>query len=104
MSEETVLVRGRAVVWGGPDPRWVILTEAGEYALVGRSVPPSDAEIDEWERRYAAAGEAGWLAVMDRSEYGQGSPVFTMVTVFGNPGVTFDSAVAAWRAHKRRLA
>lgn len=76
-----------------PDPRWVILLEDGSYNLLGRHTEPTEAEIARAESTMMAAGVRGWLAIMDRSEFAPGKPVFSMVKEIGKPATLFDDAV-----------
>lgn len=79
-----------------PDPRWVILLEDGSYNLLGRHTEPTEAEIVRAESAMATAGVRGWLAIMDRSEFAPGKPVFSMVREIGEPVILFDEAVRAF--------
>lgn len=79
------------------DPRWVILLESGEYALMGRSSEPTPDELDEMETRMTAAGVRGWLAVMDRSEYASGTAEFIMIRPLLAPSTSFENAVTKFR-------
>ena len=79
------------------DPRWIILLESGEYALMGRHSEPTLDELHEMETRMAATGVRGWLAIMDRSEYASGTPEFHMIRPILAPGTSFEAAVAKFR-------
>lgn len=79
------------------DPRWIILLESGEYALMGRHSEPTLAELREMETRMTATGVSGWLAIMDRSEYASGTPEFHMIRPILAPGTLFEAAVAKFR-------
>jgi hypothetical protein len=75
------------------DPRWVILLEDGRYNLLGRHTEPTEADIMRAEGAMMAAGARGWLAIMDRSEFATGKPIFSMVKEIGKPATLFDDAV-----------
>lgn len=61
------------------DPRWVLLTESGEYSTLGRHREPSEDDIAAAESALARAGQSGWLAVMSHSAHYRGTPELVMV-------------------------
>ena len=83
------------------DPRWVLLTESGEHATLGRHREPDADDIAAAEAALAQAGHAGWLAVMSHTAHARTVPELVMVRPLRNPGTTFEAAVQAFR--KRAL-
>jgi hypothetical protein len=79
------------------DPRWVILLETGEYSIVGRNREPDQDDIARFEAALDRESRAGWLAVMDRSEYAPGTPEIMMVRPLRTPTTPFEQAVTAFR-------
>lgn len=84
----------------GRDPRWIILLESGEYSIVGRHREPDPDDISRLEDALERTGQAGWLAVMDRSEHAVGTPEIVLVRPLRAPTTSFDDALAAF--HRRR--
>ncbi len=82
----------------GRDPRWVVLTEAGEYSIIGRYREPGPDEISAAEDALSRAGRRGWIAIMSQSEHSGGSPEFLPVRSLLAPIVSFEDAVRAFLA------
>jgi hypothetical protein len=83
------------------DPRWVLLTESGEYSTLGRHREPSEDDIAAAESALARAGRSGWLAVMSHSVHSRAIPELVMVRPLGDPQTAFGDAVQAFRQHGR---
>jgi hypothetical protein len=83
------------------DPRWVLLTEAGEYSTLGRHREPSEEDIATAEVALAWAGRSGWLAVMSHSVHARTPPELVMVRPLRQPQTTFEDAVQALRERSR---
>jgi hypothetical protein len=81
------------------DPRWVLLTESGEYSILGRHREPSEEDIAAAEVALAQAGRSGWLAVMSHSAHTRAKPELLMVRPLRDPRLPFEAAVQA--LHKR---
>lgn len=84
-----------------PDPRWVLLTESGEYSTLGRHREPSEEDIAAAESALSRAGRSGWLAVMSHSAYSRAVPELIMVRSLCDPQTAFADAVQAFRQHGR---
>lgn len=78
------------------DPRWIMLLESGEYSIVGRHREPDPDDIARFEAALGRAGQAGWLAVMDRSEHAAGTPEILMVRPLRAPTTPFGEAVVTF--------
>lgn len=74
--------------------RWIILSEDGRYATVGRATDPSSKEMLHIEDAMQAQGMAGWLAVMDGSPNSSSPPRMMEVRAVGVPNVAFADAAA----------
>ena len=83
------------------DPRWILLTESGEYSTLGRHREPDKEDIAAAETALARAGLAGWLAVMSHSMYSNTTPELVMVRPLCEPSTSFDQAVEAFRRRAR---
>ena len=83
------------------DPRWIILTEAGDYSILGRYREPGPDDIREAEASLTLLGLAGWLVVMSQSAHADGTPEFVMVRPLCTPTASFDKAVRAFRLRQR---
>ena len=81
------------------DPRWVLLTETGEYSTLGRHRDPSEEDIAAAEVALARVGRSGWIAVMSHSMHTRAKQEFVMVRPLRDPKTPFDEAVHA--LHKR---
>ncbi len=81
------------------DPRWVLLTESGEYSTLGRHREPSEEDIIAAESSLVRAGRSGWLAIMSHSVHTLVPPELLMVRPLCNPQTAFVDAVQAF--HKR---
>ena len=102
----TKLRRGRQED-GSSDRRWVLLTESGQYATLGRASDPSEDDIRRAEDGLRARGQSGWLTVMSGTEYGDDDevPDFIEIRRLAEPSVTFTHAVEKCvAAIKRRRA
>ena len=84
-------------VSGRDNRRWVVLAEDGRYAILGRSVAPSEQDIQLAEDGLKRQGVAGWLALMSGSEYAARLPAFLEVRPLAGPQSGFAEAVEAWR-------
>ena len=86
---------------GSSDRRWIVLSEDGRAATLGRVRDPSDDEIAQTETEFASRGIAGWLAIQSHSFHAEGPPPsFMEIKPLGVPAVSFETAVAALRATK----
>lgn len=83
------------------DPRWVLLSETGEYSIIGRHREPEEADIAAAELALAQAGVSGWIAVMGGSAESKTLPDLVMVRPLREPRSTFEAAVQAFRRHQR---
>jgi hypothetical protein len=81
----------------GRDPRWVLLTETGEYSTLGRHREPDEHDVAAAETALARVGPSGWLAVMSHSVHASATPEFIMVRPLREPRVSFEDAVQAFR-------
>ena len=79
------------------DPRWVLLTDTGDYSTVGRHREPDEAEIASATNALARIGRTGWLAIMSHSAHSRTQPELLMVRQLGEPTTTFEAAVEAFR-------
>ena len=79
------------------DPRWILLTESGEYSTLGRHREPGTEDIAAAETSLTRAGLAGWIAVMSDSTYSRTMPELVMVRPLCGPCASFDAAVEAFR-------
>ena len=79
------------------DPRWVLLTETGEYSTLGRYREPNADEIAAAESALARAGSSGWIAVMSHSVHARAVPELIMVRPLREPRVPFEEAVRKFR-------
>lgn len=82
------------------DPRWVVLTEDGSIATLGRHREPNADDLAEMEIALAQVGRAGWIAIMSHSAYSTQSPDLIMVRPVRHPRVPFDAAVEAFRRQR----
>ena len=80
---------------GSSDRRWVIVSEDGRYATIGRASDPTDAQIREAEDALRRQGLAGWLAVMSGSAYGTKLPSLMAVRPLASPTKPWDEVSAA---------
>lgn len=80
------------------DPRWIIITESGEWGLAGRHTDPSEDEISVMEANLTSQGTAGWLAVASGSFYSRSFPEIIMSRVLGSPTVSFEAALETLKA------
>ena len=79
------------------DPRWVLLTEAGDHSTLGRHREPDEAGIAAAEAALARAGLSGWIAVMSHSVHARSAPELVMVRPLRDPQLPFEVAVEALR-------
>jgi hypothetical protein len=80
------------------DRRWIVLTEDGRYATIGRARDPGEDDIVRAEDGLKAQGLAGWLAAMSGTEYAKVTPTFLEVRPLGKPTSSFEDAVRACEA------
>jgi len=80
------------------DPRWVLLTETGQYSTIGRHSEPGEADIAAAETALARVGLSGWVAVMSNSVHGSTAPALMMVRPLRDPRTPFADAVHAFRS------
>ena len=83
------------------DPRWVLLTETGEYSTLGRHREPSEEDIAAAEVALARVGQTGWLAVMSHSVHARAVPELIMVRALRDPKIPFEDAVRAFHMRVR---
>lgn len=84
------------------DPRWIIITESGEWGLAGRHTGPSEDEISVMEANLVRQGAAGWLAIASGSFYSKGFPEIVMSRPLGSPCISFEAAIEALKARLRQ--
>jgi hypothetical protein len=82
---------------GSSDRRWIVLTEDGRYATLGRARDPSDDDVSQAEDSLRRQGAAGWLAVMSGSAYAPELPTVIEVRPLADPTRTFAEAAEAFR-------
>ena len=80
------------------DPRWIIITESGEWGLAGRHTDPSEDEISAMEANLVRQGASGWLAMASGSFYSNRFPEIIMSRVLGSPTASFEAALEALKA------
>ena len=83
---------------GLSDRRWIVLTEDGRYATLGRARDPGEGEIVRAEDGLKRQGLSGWLAVMSGTEYTKEMPTFLEIRRLGQPTSSFEDAVKACEA------
>jgi hypothetical protein len=49
--------------------RWIVLSETGQHATLGRATDPSEEEIGHAESGLVGQGMSGWLAVTEEIYY-----------------------------------
>lgn len=82
--------------------RWIILATDGRHVTIGRHTDPSESEVQRAGIALAAAGQAGWLAIMKGGYYERlRKPSLMMVRPLGNPQRSWDEA-AEFFEHARR--
>lgn len=79
------------------DPRWILLSENGDYSIVGRHREPEPEDIARLEASLAGHGLGGWLAIASNSFHAPVFPEMIMERVLGDPKASFDRAVAILR-------
>ncbi len=79
------------------DPRWILLTETGEYSTLGRHREPDETDVAAAEAALARVGQAGWVAVMSDSVHSGAIPELVMVRPLCGPQSPFDQAVKAFQ-------
>lgn len=82
------------------DPRWVVLTEAGDYSIFGRHREPDESDIARVEMELERLGLAGWIAIMSHSAHARTPPELLMVRPLRAPRTPFEDAVRAFRARQ----
>lgn len=83
--------------------RWIVLGTDGRHVTLGRHSDPTEEEVLAAERSLAAAGLAGWLAVMEGDYYARrGRPSVMMVRPLAAPADAFEDAAAAFEAARAR--
>lgn len=91
--------------WGramAGERRWIILSEDGRYATLGRHTDPSEAEIEAAGAGLAAQGLGGWVAVMDGFYHRPRSRlVLMMVRPVAPCPVAWEQAVEAFQEIRR---
>ncbi len=60
------------------DPRWILVTETGEFSTLGRYRKPSEEDIAAAEAALARTGSSGWIAVMSHSVHACTTPELVM--------------------------
>ena len=88
------------------DPRWIVLSESGDYSTLGRHSEPDDSMLKNLAEALVKANLGGWLAIMSSSLHSSAIPEFLMVRCLRPSGVTFDAAVKNLlrrRAHPGQL-
>ncbi len=75
--------------------RWIILSEDGRYATIGRATDPSPDDISRIEGAMQAQGLAGWLAVMEGDPHTGPMPRLMEVRPMLAPVTLFTDAQAA---------
>ncbi len=95
----------RDIVRRARERRWAIIGEDGRHVWVGRHSDPTEAEITEVEAALARQGLTGFLAITEGDYWSRsGSLNFIMVRPLATPTASFDAAVAAFEAaRKKRL-
>ncbi len=76
--------------------RWIVLSETGQHATLGRATDPSEEEIGTAESGLAAQGMSGWLAVTEGIYYSADAMSVMKVRELGKPVVGWENAVAAF--------
>ena len=84
------------------DPRWIVLAESGDYSTLGRHREPEEEELASAETALRSVGQAGWVAIMSHSAHARTIPDLMMVRVLGEPNLSFDDAVDAFRKRSAR--
>ena len=78
--------------------RWVVISEDGRHATLGRHTDPSEDEIKTAEAALTASGTAGWLAVTEGVYYSEDAMTVLQVRTLGTPEVTWDAASSRFLA------
>ena len=87
------------------EDRTVIIADDGRYVTLGRYSQPSEDELQAARDALAKQGIGAWLATMHGTFYQRRAPKLTMIRELVPPRVTWDAAVAAFKAaHKASLA
>ena len=84
--------------------RWIVLSETGQHATLGRVTDPSEDEIRNAESGLAAQGMSGWVAVTEGIYYSSDAMSVMKVRELGKPKVPWDDAVAAFLRMRRDIA
>jgi len=92
---------GRRQAMAG-ERRWIILSEDGRHATLGRHTDPFDVEIRAAGDGLQAQGLGGWLAVMEGSYHRTRSTVTLMMVRQVAPcPVTWEQAAGAFQEIRR---
>ena len=92
---------GRRQAMAG-ERRWIILSEDGRHATLGRDTDPTPAEIKAASAGLSAQGLGGWLAVMDGPYHRtRGRLTLMMVRPVAPYSVAWEQAVEAFQEIRR---
>lgn len=72
--------------------RWVVISEDGRHATLGRHTDPSEDEINAAEAGLTTLGTGGWLVVTEGVYYSRDAMRLLLVRTLGTPTVTWEDA------------
>lgn len=72
--------------------RWVVISEDGRHATLGRHTDPSEAEIKAAEAALIASGTGGWLVVTEGVYYSLDAMTVLQVRTLGTSAITWEDA------------
>ena len=72
--------------------RWVVISEDGRHATLGRHTDPSEEEIQAVETALIVSGTGGWLVVTEGVYYSTDAVTVLQVRTIGAPAITWEDA------------
>jgi hypothetical protein len=80
------------------ETRWIVLCTDGRHTTLGRHRDPDEGDITRAGTALAAAGLAGWLAVMKGGYYTRAQPELLMVRALTGEPAGWEDAARAFEA------
>ncbi len=90
--------RGEGIMEPVKETRWIVLCTDGRHTTLGRHRDPDESDITRAGAVLAAAGLAGWLAVMKGGYYTRAQPELLMVRALAGQPAGWEDAARAFEA------
>ena len=82
--------------------RWLVLTQDGRHATLGRHSDPTPSELDAASDALRRDGVGGWLAVLDGAYYDpMAAGTLLMVRILAEPALDWPAAAEAFAERRR---